>query len=75
MWMVWAGIDFHAGEHVPAERVLGQHALDGLRDDAGGRLFQHLREGALGQAAVVAAVPVVHLLFHLVAGYAKSSRR
>ena len=67
--MVGAGIDPQIAELALAERPARQHALDGLLDDALGKLsFEDRARSALLDAADIAGVMVVDLLLALSAG-------
>src|SRR5690606_36116166 len=61
-------VDLELAVHRAAQRVLGEHALDGDLDDALGVALQRLLQGFGLEVADVAGEPVVHLVLQLVAG-------
>lgn len=68
--MLAAGIDFKFLEHRVAQHGFGHHAADGVFDDLGGMLFQHLLIRDFLETAGVAAEGLIYLLQAFQAGYA-----
>ena len=66
-----AGVALHLLQHGVAQRALGQHALDGLFQDAAGETLLQLGEVGFIDAARIAGVAIVLLVFGLVAGDAQ----
>src|SRR6185437_1514018 len=56
--VVRPGVHLQLAQHVPAQRVLGQHALDGVLHQPLGALGEQLAIGDRADAARVARVPV-----------------
>jgi hypothetical protein len=65
--VVGRGVDLELVEHVPAEGVLRQHALDGLLDREGGLALEQVAVALALEPAGDARVVVVVLLVELVA--------
>src|SRR6266581_4515697 len=67
MRMLWSRVDLELAQHLSAERIVRQHAANGVLDDAFGVFCQHLAEGDRLQSARVRRVAVIHPLLGLVA--------
>ena len=69
MRMLGTCIDLELLAHLASERVLGEHALDGVLDDALGMLLHCLLEGLLTHAAGITRDAGIHLVGDLGASH------
>lgn len=68
--MLVTGVHVQVGKQPPAEPVLGQHASDGMLDDALGKLVEHLTGRRKALSTGVARVANVYFVGHFRAGQA-----